>query len=225
MAENYNPESKFNMEDLSPNLSDKEIAIVKCWHKKLVHKPKCIVFDLDYTLWPFFVDDQVVKIHKWQDENNQSQTKILDYKNKPLCPYQDVTSIIKILKNVCFENETFHLSIASRATLRDRALDLFDAFGWNGYFDSIQIYSGTKDKHIKNIMRELNLKNFNEILFFDDNRSNIEHTKHLGVIGHQVRRHYGLHTQELIKGLEVYNSMNMDLNESLNFFNKSKKCN
>lgn len=222
MAEKYIPDSNADIEDLSGTLSRKEISIIKCWKRNLTHKPKCIVFDLDYTLWPFFIDDQVTKIHKWKDEENKTQIKILDHKNKPLEPYQDVTSIIQTLKNFCFEDETYHLSIASRATLRDRALTLFDAFGWNGHFDSVQIYSGTKDKHIKNIMRELNLKNFNEILFFDDNRSNIEHTKNLGVIGHQVRRHYGLHTQELITGLQTFNSMNMDFIENVHASKKKK---
>ena len=204
MAEN-NLEEKPNPIENTLNFGDKQISIVKCWSERLVHKPKCIVFDLDYTLWPFFIDDQVVKVYKWNEEG-VLKTKMVDHKNKPITHYEDITLIIKTLKDICFQgSNSLHMAIASRATMHDRAVEFFELFGWSGYFDSIQIYSGSKEKHMKNIFRELRLSNFNEILFFDDNRSNIEQAQRMGVIAHQVRRHYGLHVNELIKGLEKYN--------------------
>ena len=222
MAENCIQDLSKANKDVCESLTEKENLIVKCWKQTLTHKPKCNVFDLDFTLWPFCIDDQIAKVYKWKDTDNNSHTKILDHRNKPISHYQDITLIIKTLKQVCFEDKSFHLAIASRATFRDRAIDFFDVFGWAGYFDSVQIYSGTKTKHMKNIFNELKLKSFNEILFFDDNRSNLEETKRLGVIGHQVRRRYGLNTNELIKGLESYNSCNVDFN-LISSFHKNQK--
>ena len=189
-------------------LSKKETIILRCWNETLKQfKPKCIVFDLDFTLWPFLIDSQILPPLKTTKsfENDEFKVKVHDHDNKLVNHYEDTTLIIKMLKDRCFADKSFHLAIASRATVHNLAMELFEIFGWSGYFDSIQIYSGNKIKHLKQIKNELKLKSFNEILFFDDNKSNLESTETLGVVGHQVRRHYGLNVAELVKGLEKFN--------------------
>ena len=109
MAENNIPDLSNKLEK-ETNFTDKDNSIIKCWNQT-VHKPKCIVFDLDYTLWPFIIDDKIAKIYKWKDEQNLIQTKILDQKNKPLNHYLDINLILKSLKEICFKDETFYLRV------------------------------------------------------------------------------------------------------------------
>lgn len=178
----------------------KENCIIKCW-QELNNKPKCIVFDLDYTLWPFIIDHQLLpplrKVHN----------KIYDHLNRQIKPYEDVPVILKTLRDKCLIEKGEYICIASRATAKTQALQLFDLFSWNSYFDCIQIYAGSKLKHMNEIKNELNLKNFTQILFFDDSKSNLDQTESLGLVGYKLSRHYGLSIPELIKGLKKYDSI------------------
>jgi magnesium-dependent phosphatase 1 len=173
--------------------------LINIWNN-MKHKPKCIIFDLDYTLWPFILDSNVLPPFKRDSKTNL----ILDYNKKNIHLYSDVYDIITQLKklNIC-------LAIASRSTMQNQAIQLLEMFKILHFFDSIQIYSGTKLKHVKNIQQELNKKagvltNFDQMMFFDDNRSNLECVGKLGVKGHQVKRHYGLNFQELFEAITKY---------------------
>ncbi|CAF0776918.1 unnamed protein product [Brachionus calyciflorus] len=185
------------------SLPTKESKIIEKWNS-LPHKPKCIVFDLDYTLWPFIVDHKVLPPFK-KINHGTNGAKIFDFNWQEVKSNEDVSLILKTLKENCFKNGEF-LCIASRATYEKCALNLIELFEWTQYLDSIQIYSGPKLKHMKQIQKELGIKNFGEVLFFDDSKLNIQTTNSLGVIGHQVTRHYGLTIEELINGLKKYNS-------------------
>lgn len=190
----------FSNETIPKNQQKKE-KLIKYWNG-IVNKPKCIVFDLDMTLWPFLIDNQI--FFPFSKVNCDGNMKILDGNKNDIEPYEDVSLILDTLKNDCFQNKEF-LAIASRATAGSRAIKLIDLYEWTDYFDSIQIYSGNKQKHMKQIKKELNLKSFDQILFFDDSKLNLEATKSLGVIGHKVTRHYGLNLEEILNGLKNYN--------------------
>ena len=189
--------------------NDIDNSVVNCWNQAK-HKPECIVFDLDYTLWPYFCDAEIIPPFRKKViiENNEEKLVIVDHRNKIVGHYQDITKIVKTLKETCFSQmkSKHYLAIASKATTRDIAVELMELFGWVNYFDSIQVFSGIKTKHMKNIANELKLKNFNQILFFDDNKTNIVQTEALGVVGHQVRRRYGLNISEFIQGLNKYDA-------------------
>ena len=101
--------------------------------------------------------------------------------------------IIKTLSEKCSKSileGRFNLVIASRSSTTDLALQLIEMFELINNLDSIQIYTDTKLKHLKNI-KQLKIESFNDILFFDDHKSNLQQTESFGVVGWQVRRHYG----------------------------------
>jgi magnesium-dependent phosphatase 1 len=184
---------------INSNSNNSKNELIKLW-QNMNKNPKCIVFDLDYTLWPFILDSNVLPPFRYDSSKNT----ILDYQNKKINLYQDVDEIVRQLGS--FE---LHLAIASRSTMKEYAIQLLDMFDLTNYFQSIQIYSGPKLKHMQNIRADLNRQqlSYNEILFFDDNKSNLELTENrLGVIGHQVRRHYGLNYKELFDGLKKFNN-------------------
>jgi magnesium-dependent phosphatase 1 len=192
---------KNNMTKKDPAVT-KEKLIIKCWNE-LKHKPKCIVFDLDYTLWPFNVDSHLIPPFRFGAKDND--TEIYDHAKRKINLYEDIALILKTLKSHSFkDDQAYYMAIASRSSTTDLALQLIEMFKLQELFDSVQIYTGTKLKHLKNIKAELKLASFNEILFFDDNKSNLTQTESLGVTGYQVRRHYGLNTSELVKGLEKF---------------------
>lgn len=188
--------------DIESIYKQKKDHIIKIWNG-LIHKPKCIVFDLDMTLWPFLIDHKVLFPLRKTDFHGTK--KIFDHNNLEIKPYEDVPLILDTLRNNCIQCNNGFIGIASRATSGPNAIQLIDLFEWTNYFDSVQIYSGSKQKHMKNICRELKLGSFDEILFFDDSKLNLETTKNLGVIGHKVSRHYGLNLEELLNGLKNYN--------------------
>lgn len=184
----------------------KEETIVHNW-KSLNNKPKCIVFDLDYTVWPFIIDSQLLP--PFRRENNQPNGHIFDHNKRKVTLYEDIELIVKTLKEKCFKIDddcARFLAIASRSTVHNQAVELLEMFGLFHYFDSIQIYSGSKQKHIKTIRNDLKLEKFSDILFFDDNKSNLEQTQALGLVGHQVRRHYGLSLNDFYLGLKKFNN-------------------
>jgi magnesium-dependent phosphatase 1 len=186
-------------------IATKEGLILKCW-SGLKLKPKCIVFDLDYTLWPFNVDSHLIPPFRSVRRENGEEF-IYDHAKRQINHYEDIALILSALKRLCFEatpTSRHYMAVASRSSTTNLALELIEMFKLREYFDSIQIYTGTKLKHLKNIKADLKLENFNEILFFDDNRVNLTQAESLGVVGHQVRRHYGLNTSELVKGLEKF---------------------
>lgn len=188
--------------------------LIKLW-QNIRHKPKCIIFDLDYTLWPFILDSNVLPPFTFDSKTN----KIIDHNKKHIQLYQDVYNIIIQLKQITKKDEIY-LTIASRSSMKNYAVQLLEMFNILKYFDSIQIYSGTKLKHVKNIRQELienkqqknvaaNLIDFNQMIFYDDNKSNLQCVAKLGIVGHQVKRHYGLNYQELFDGILKYQKDNI----------------
>ncbi len=183
--------------------SEYDESIIKCWDE-LKFKPVCIVFDLDYTLWPYLIDCDMEPPFRKKLVNKQHI--IIDHKNQQILPFEEVTKVLRTLKKVCFEQskQKHFMAIASKATVREMALELITFFGWYEYFDSYQIHSGIKTIHMKTILDELKLIDYNQILFFDDTRKNVQQTEEIGVTGHYLNRTKGLTVSEFNKGLKKY---------------------
>ena len=95
--------AKFNL-DNSSNSNE----LIDFWRNNEYIKPNVIVFDLDFTLWPYFANRYYqipFKIHK---------NSLIDSKNKKFTYFNDVPNILKILKEECFKNGE-KLAIASRS--------------------------------------------------------------------------------------------------------------
>jgi len=160
----------------------------------LTRVPKMVVFDLDYTLWPFWVDTHVnPPFHK------NSTGKVVDSRGSVIKYYPDTPTILKYLK----ENN-IGISVASRTGEIDGAEQLIQLFGWNKYFQNKQIYPGSKDKHIKKISKTHSIE-LEDMLFFDDEHRNIVDLERLGVVSILVKN--GMTMQVLMDGLKKFSDI------------------
>ena len=165
-----------------------DCELVYHW-RDLKHKPKFIIFDLDHTLWPFAVDTNIVPPFRRIKEDKNSI--ITDLNDLELKGFEDVPKILNTLFEYCFM-EGEKMAVASRSRRKDLALKLIELLDWKKYFHSIQIYSMPKNNHIFAIKSELNIKDFKDVLFFDDNKSNIEVANQLGICSFFVDKNIGL---------------------------------
>ncbi|XP_050455017.1 magnesium-dependent phosphatase 1-like [Cataglyphis hispanica] len=133
-------------------------------------KPKVIVFDLDYTLWPFWVDTHVTPPFR-----RGAQNKVVDTYGYTIKYYSDVPNILKLLSE-----EGYELGIASRTSEIKGAKQLLDLFDWNKYFKYVEIFPGSKVTHFFNIQKS-SQADYKDMLFFDDETRNIREVGKLGV--------------------------------------------
>jgi len=178
---------------IDESLYDKEL--VKVW-KNLSRRPKIVVFDLDYTLWPYYIDSHVTPPIKAQGNNFSDSYGDL-YK-----PFKDVTKILRTLKEKCL-GEDGYLAIASRSTTKDLAMQAIEIYGWMPYLSSFQIFSRVKDVHMYAIKKELGGE-FTDMLFFDDEERNYKPTADIGVVPILVNQVDGLNLEAMYNGLLRY---------------------
>lgn len=161
--------------------------------------PTLFVFDLDYTLWPFWVDTHVNGT-KLTPAPNSSNTAVLDRLGESYSFYNDVPSILYALPTLGVK-----VGVASRTCAPDlaremlkllhihppagaegaskkvaktrKAIELFDA--------GLQIYPGSKITHMQKLHKDTGVP-FEEMLFFDDESRNRD-TESLGVTMWLVR--------------------------------------
>ena len=190
------------------NLSDElnndqeliDLELVDHW-MMIENKPKVIVFDLDHTIWPFYVDLQVVP--PFRKKNCFGREVIVDSNDSEIECFKDIKKILNTLKWHCFKNSE-HLAVASKALSNQVAFELIDLFGFNEYFSSVQIYSMPKTQHINAIKQEIQFENYNQVLFYDDNKFNIRDTKQMGVFSFLVNKNNGLDLKAVHKSLDLY---------------------
>lgn len=132
--------------------------------------PRVVVFDLDYTLWPWWCDCHISTPIVWV---NQSQLQ--DSSGQSLALYTDVEQILQDL-----EAKKVTIVGASRTATPEIAIQLLSMFQVNGkpmidYFHSLQWGQNSKIGHIKRAMKELNMEHVlssRSIILFDDEERN-----------------------------------------------------
>ncbi|XP_071174965.1 magnesium-dependent phosphatase 1-like [Mytilus edulis] len=134
------------------------------------HSPKLVVFDLDYTLWPFWVDTHVDPPFKMNSDG-----KVYDRSGTHVKYFEDVPKILQDL-----HQQGFQLGIASRTSSIEEAKELVKLFKWEKYFSFSEIYPGCKLNHFKKFHEQSGLP-YTEMLFFDDEYRNIKDVGSLGV--------------------------------------------
>jgi len=155
-----------------------------------VDRLKIIVFDLDYTLWPFWVDTHVTPPFKKKNGD------IVDsYGSKIKC-YPEVPEVLKELKEQGYE-----LGVASRTSEIRGAQQLIELFGWEKYFTYKEIFPGSKVTHFNNIKKNSS-RHFDEMIFFDDESRNISDINRIGVVSVLVRN--GVSKDVVQKGIQQY---------------------
>ncbi|KAF2460560.1 magnesium-dependent phosphatase-1 [Lineolata rhizophorae] len=168
--------------------------------------PKLIVFDLDYTLWPFWVDTHVTPPLKAQESGRSVKDRFGESFNF----YNDVPAILDAAKSLGIKvgaasrTGTPHLARDMLKLLRisresngstEKAIELFDY---------LQIFPGSKKTHFARIHDSSSIS-YDDMLFFDDESRNRD-VESLGVVMWLVRD--GVTTEEVDKGIESWRRRN-----------------
>jgi magnesium-dependent phosphatase 1 len=148
--------------------------------------PKLIVFDLDYTLWPFWVDTHVTPPLK----ASASHDSVKDRFGEGFAFYNEVPEILHSLRA-----HGIKVGAASRTSAPDlgremlKLLHIGDEEGKKRkaieYFDHLEIYPGSKITHFTKLQKATGLR-FEDMLFFDDEARN-RNVETLGVTMYLVR--------------------------------------
>ena len=154
-------------------------------------KPKLVVFDLDYTLWPFWVDTHVEPPFR-----KAKNGKVYDNCDDVIKLYPDV---VKILQHLKVEN--YQIAVASRTGCISEAESLLHLFDLNHFFSMKQIYPGSKISHFSHFHKVSKVA-YEDMVFFDDEERNIIELSRIGVTCHYIRN--GMKWKDWHEGLEKH---------------------
>ncbi|KAH9816338.1 magnesium-dependent phosphatase-1 [Teratosphaeria destructans] len=171
--------------------------------------PKMIVFDLDYTLWPFWVDTHVTGPLKGTKDHGLT---VQDSYGGSYGFYNDVAGILAAIKSkgiilgaasrTCAPDLARSMLSTLRIPTRDsepekwqRAIDLFDL---------LEIYPGSKTTHFQKLHKRSG-ERYEEMLFFDDESRN-RNVESLGVVMQLVRD--GVTRKEVDDGVRAWRKRN-----------------
>ncbi|KAJ4963948.1 hypothetical protein NE237_023887 [Protea cynaroides] len=140
--------------------------------------PRLVVFDLDYTLWPFYCECRS--------------------KREMPSLYPQAKGILYALKD-----KGVDIAIASRSPTPDIAKTFLDKLGMQSMFVAQEIFSSWthKTEHFQRIHRRTGVP-FNSMLFFDDEDRNIEAVSKMGVTSILVGN--GVNLGALRQGLTMF---------------------
>ena len=171
-------------------MEEKATIFAKWSHQML---PSLFVFDLDYTLWPFWVDTHV-RPPFVKDKHG----KVFDKVNTAMKLYPDVLDIIENLKRM-----NVKIAAASRTETPKEAREFLKLIGLYHFFDHLEIYPGCKLAHFQKL-REKSEVCYDNMIFFDDEERNIKDIRTLGVTCIHVSN--GLDIKCVEQGLKQFKS-------------------
>ncbi|EON66926.1 magnesium-dependent phosphatase-1 [Coniosporium apollinis CBS 100218] len=175
--------------------------------------PKMLVFDLDYTLWPFWVDTHVTPPLK----ATENGLKVKDKWGEGFGFYQDVGGVLEACRH-----KSIKIGAASRTHAPDLGREMLKLLRVPNssisspstsagsstraieYFDYLQIFPGSKTTHFEKLQQATGLP-YEEMLFFDDESRN-RNVETLGVVMWLVRD--GVTVEEVDAGVRSWRKRN-----------------
>ncbi|KAI6658490.1 Magnesium-dependent phosphatase 1-like [Oopsacas minuta] len=154
--------------------------------------PKLVIFDLDYTLWPFWADTLYDLNYKSDGKGGIIGSRSSDKKKL----YKDTRELLEILSKA-----KIPIAAASRTDDPPMAKNLLKLFDIDKYFSYKEIYPGCKVDHFKQFHKYSQFP-YKEMLFFDDEERNIQDVSLLGVTCVHVDR--GITKREFLDGLNLF---------------------
>ncbi|XP_078607531.1 magnesium-dependent phosphatase 1-like [Branchiostoma floridae x Branchiostoma japonicum] len=154
-------------------------------------RPELVVFDVDFTLWPFWVDTHVSPPFK-----KTSAGRVVDRYNYVLQGYEDVPEILDWMSR-----QGYTMAVASRTDAPQDMRAALKLLDWDKYFTYKEIYPGSKTHHFQRFHEQSGVP-YSKMIFFDDEERNIYDLSRIGVLSILVSR--GLTTQVLKDGLEQF---------------------
>ncbi|KAJ1679715.1 hypothetical protein EV182_001474 [Spiromyces aspiralis] len=161
--------------------------------------PGLVVFDLDFTLWPLWVDTH---LDSEPVKYGSHTTTLLDIHGQELKLYRDVPAIFNLIKQlpntrIAVASRTHTPARANKALRMMKISKVYDHDGGlsllsgasgpadklvplEDFIDYCQIYPGSKVKHFQNIHNNSRVA-YASMLFFDDEMRNEQVAKKLGV--------------------------------------------
>ncbi|CAH1971685.1 unnamed protein product [Acanthoscelides obtectus] len=152
---------------------------------------KLIVFDLDFTLWPYWADCHIQSPYRIA-----SNEKIIDSAGNIVECYPDVPEVLADL-----HKKGYILGVASRCPDREGCRQLLNLFGFNKYLKYIEIHDCHKFQHFEKIKKSSGV-DFSEMMFFDDDKNNIRDISSMGVVSILVRE--GITKQVVDDGIRQF---------------------
>mmetsp|Transcript_1693 Transcript_1693/g.2359 ORF Transcript_1693/g.2359 Transcript_1693/m.2359 type:complete len:191 (+) Transcript_1693:280-852(+) len=179
------------------------------------HLPKLIVFDVDYTLWPYWIDTHLSAPFCKGDDGS-----IRDSVGRPCILFPDVKNILLEI----YQHPDIEIGLASRtgqpSWLKQLAeLHLLDDGNAELTLWSVakyrEVYPGSKLKHFRKISQASGI-HCSEMLFFDDEPYNNSEVCQLGVILQEVPSFSdtGTTIDIVLKGLEEFEKSKLSVKNS-----------
>ncbi|KAH9954210.1 magnesium-dependent phosphatase-1 [Russula dissimulans] len=166
--------------------------------------PKLIAFDLDYTLWPLWIDTHVGSSLK---RDGDTLNEVHDNFGDKVTFFHDVPQILHQLRSAGVVVAACSRTTATELARQALSLLLVPPKAGNAnspvmpaikFFDHLEIYPGSKIAHFKQLHEKTGIP-YSEMLFFDDELQNKE-VQSLGVTFQLVQ--WGLDKACFERGLE-----------------------
>lgn len=165
--------------------------------------PKMIVFDLDYTLWPFWTDTHLTPPLAPNTSNGLS---VEDASGESYTFYDESPAILRAVLDkgiVIAAASRTAAPVLAREILEQLIVPSRDA-GFPQpaieFFQHLEIYPGSKITHFQKLQKATKL-DYKDMLFFDDESRN-KNVEQLGVTMWLVRR--GMSLAELDNGIAAW---------------------
>jgi magnesium-dependent phosphatase 1 len=176
---------------------------------KMGKNPGLIVFDLDFTLWPFDCDKDVIAPY------TRNEQGVMDSRGRWANPYVDVAGIIGTLyhakipiafasRNPSSESIKALLRTIPMAT-NEGEKTLWDALPSEDYFHAYGTLGANrgKDPHFAALKKVTGLE-FSDMLFFDDLPQNIQYARRQGTPSIYLDQRRGLTWVAFLEGIALW---------------------